>query len=104
MCFQRRKTPARFPDCKGGAEPCSTHDPDHDYVEQCDDAIARGQECDNPTQTSEASSTKRKRDCPKHRDQKKLPKPLSKPKRDGEGGGGAAGGVASQLGVVKVAG
>ncbi|OCK95162.1 uncharacterized protein K441DRAFT_705318 [Cenococcum geophilum 1.58] len=71
MCWQRNKTPARWPDCAGGVGPCSTHDPDHNFVQWCPDADARGSPCENPTPTSQASSTKRKMNCPNHRNQAK---------------------------------
>ncbi|KMU75149.1 hypothetical protein CIHG_09752 [Coccidioides immitis H538.4] len=94
MCFQMRKTPARWPDCTGGIGPCSTHEPDHDYIQWCKPAEQRGSQCESPTPTSQASSTKRKRNCPNHRSQ-------GKPKSD-EGDAGAGGGSVSQPHGVKV--
>ena len=45
------------------------HDPERDYVDKCAEGTARKHECSNPVTVSEASSTKRKGDSTKHRDQ-----------------------------------
>ncbi|KXL49034.1 hypothetical protein M433DRAFT_159043 [Acidomyces richmondensis BFW] len=70
MCWKRFKTAARWPDCdkKGNAnDPCSTHDPDHDHIQWCEEADMRGSPCAEPIATSQGSSTKRHMNCPKHR-------------------------------------
>lgn len=68
MCWQRRKTPAKFPDCKGKDQNnCIEFDPTHDHIQWCIPAEQRGSVCETVTPTTETSSTKRKRNCPAHR-------------------------------------
>ncbi|PQK12049.1 hypothetical protein BB8028_0003g06680 [Beauveria bassiana] len=68
MCWTRWKTPARFPDCTGKDQKnCIPFDPAYDHIQWCPTANARGHACDPPIQTSQASSTKRGRNCPAHR-------------------------------------
>lgn len=86
MCWQRYKTVARWPDCAGGVGPCSTHDPDRDYVQWCPQAEESDTQCEPLTQTSQASSTRRKTNCPNHRNQAKPP-----PRDNGKGAGGTGG-------------
>ena len=101
MCWQRYKTPARWPNCTGGVGPCSTHDPDHDYVQPCPDAVARGSPCENLTPTSQASSTKRNTNCPNHKNQ---PKPPPGNGNQGAGGAGSSGSAIGQPQEIRVAG
>ena len=100
MCYQRFKTRARFPDCTGGSGPCSTYDPEHDHIQPCRAAETRGRNCNNPSVISQASSTRRNVNCPKHRDKKKK-NPQQPPERDAEGGGGP-GGLNSQTHRIRV--
>jgi hypothetical protein len=89
MCWQRNKTPGRWPNCtKTGGGPCSTHDPDHDFIERCPAARARGSDCANPAPTSQASSTHRNKNCPNHRNKAKPP--------SGSGQGNEGAGIGTQ--------
>jgi hypothetical protein len=100
MCWKRYKTPACWPNCTGGVGPCSTHDPDHDYVQPCPDAVARGNPCENLTPTSQASSTKRNTNCPNHKNQ---PKPPPGNSNQGAGGAGGSGSAIGQPQEIRVA-
>jgi hypothetical protein len=73
---------------KTGGGPCSTHDPDRDFVDRCPEASARGADCENPMPTSQGSSTHRGMNCPKHRNRLKPP-----PGKNDEGSGGAGSGT-----------
>jgi hypothetical protein len=99
MCFYRNKSPARWPDCTGGVGPCSTHDPDHDFVQWCPDAVTRGGPCENPTSTSQASSTKRKMNYLNYRNQ---PKPPPGSRNQGARGAKDNGSLAAQRPGVRV--
>lgn len=68
MCWYMRKTPARFPSCKGKPENnCINFDPFGDYFQWCMPAEQRGRQCEVPIISTQASSTKRGKDCPRHR-------------------------------------
>lgn len=61
MCWERLKTPARFPDCKGKAEGnCTLFDPDHDHIQWCVEAVARGSVC-NPVTKSNSNKLNKAR-------------------------------------------
>jgi hypothetical protein len=88
-CFQRWKTPASFPDCVGNKTGnCIEFDPPEDRVDWCIEAQRRGTQCQTLTPTSQASSTRRKVDCPRHR----KPRGPSDKKDDKGGTGGSSGG------------
>ncbi|OJD12950.1 hypothetical protein AJ78_06538 [Emergomyces pasteurianus Ep9510] len=98
MCWQMRKTPARFPDCTGKAQGnCINFDPTEDYVKWCDPARARNSQCEHLTPTSQASSTKRRVNCPRHRAIAQPP-----PKKDDEGAAGGGNALAQQQHGIKV--
>ncbi|OJJ42429.1 hypothetical protein ASPZODRAFT_137242 [Penicilliopsis zonata CBS 506.65] len=72
MCWVRRKTPAFFPDCTGKATgECENNDPVEDHIQWCEAAVQRGTDCDPATPTTQTSSTRRKVNCPRHRENKK---------------------------------
>ncbi|RAL01432.1 uncharacterized protein BO80DRAFT_380796 [Aspergillus ibericus CBS 121593] len=89
MCWQRRKTPAKFPDCKGKSQGnCILFDPTENHVKWCVEADQRGSACPNPVITTQTSSTRRKVDCPRHRTQ--IPKPDDPTPGPGNAGGGGS--------------
>lgn len=88
MCYQRHKTPVSYPDCVGKSSGnCTKFDPEHDRVDWCPPAQRRGTRCPVLTPTSQASSTKRKMNCPNHKNGQNLA-----PKKDDEGPSGSSGG------------
>ncbi|KAK2796055.1 hypothetical protein FQN52_000028 [Onygenales sp. PD_12] len=92
MCYQLRKTPARFPHCKGKSQGnCILFEPEEDYVEWCGEARERGSQCSPLTGTSRGAATKRHLNCRKHRDGSN-PNPNPKPDRDGTDEGSGPGG------------
>jgi hypothetical protein len=63
-----RKTPVKFPNCTGKAQKnCINFDPVEDHTQWCVPAEQRGSACPNPIPTTQTSSTKRGRNCPRHR-------------------------------------
>ncbi|KAK2736822.1 hypothetical protein FQN55_001411 [Onygenales sp. PD_40] len=90
MCYQLRKTPARFPNCKGKSQGnCILFEPEEDYVEWCGPARERGSQCSSLTGTSQGAATKRHLNCRKHRDGSN---PNPGPDRDGTDEGSGPGG------------
>ena len=68
MCWQRWKTPAKFPDCKGKSQGnCIEFEPARDHIQWCVSAEQRNNICNPVTPTSQGSSTRRGHDCPAHR-------------------------------------
>lgn len=68
MCWQRWKTPVKFPDCKGKSQGnCIEFDPPNDHIQWCVEAEKRGSMCNPVTPTSQGSSTKCGHNCPAHR-------------------------------------
>ncbi|KAG5294789.1 hypothetical protein I7I48_11458 [Histoplasma ohiense] len=92
MCWQMRKTPATFPDCRGKSQGnCILFDPVEDHIQWCVPAVQRGSHCESPIPTTQASSTRRKANCPKHRDRSSPT--LDSTEQGGPGPAGSGGGI-----------
>ncbi|KAL3463644.1 hypothetical protein BJX64DRAFT_287116 [Aspergillus heterothallicus] len=68
MCWVTHRTRARFPDCtEKYTKQCLNYDPIEDHILWCVLAEQRGFLCTNIISTSQGASTKRRMNCPRHR-------------------------------------